>query len=294
MKDDGYSAEVGIHLEEIDPALLPASLMRLKLDDGALERYAEILTSLDPVRLRWDPDKKIHWVEDGAHRITVARKAGLAEIRARVSAGSYEDAFRAASRANDKHGVPITNADKRHRVEMALKHPEMSKWSSRRLAEACGVSPDFASRLRPEQLSSDDSSKTVGRDGKARPASRPRKPKPKPAPRAEPTPEPAVAAPAPVLPPSPEQPEPAPPAPPAPAPEPLAAPVAEPGPTPEPDPPPFDWKARSAEEEAAIVARYDAWPEVARAAFVIMLWNLASKLNERHPDVVFRTNVPFE
>lgn len=51
---------------------------------------------------------------------------------------------------------------------------EFPKLSSRAIAGLCGVSADFVSRIRPEQVSSHDtSSKLLGRDGKAYPARRP-------------------------------------------------------------------------------------------------------------------------
>lgn len=48
-------------------------------------------------------------------------------------------------------------------VETLLKDGEWAKWSDRQIAKACGVSNDFASRLRKSSLSSDDSEQTVER-----------------------------------------------------------------------------------------------------------------------------------
>lgn len=49
----------------------------------------------------------------------------------------------------------------------------MKRWSARRLAELCGVSPDFVSRIKPEEVSSDDT--VIGKDGVQQPARKPRK-----------------------------------------------------------------------------------------------------------------------
>jgi hypothetical protein len=85
-----------------------------------------------------------------------------------------------AAHANQKHGVPLTSADKRHRIKIALKNPNISKWSSRRIAEACCVSHTTVLEARPKESELEESSTStvVGKDGKAHPAKKPRKKKP--------------------------------------------------------------------------------------------------------------------
>lgn len=167
----GHIKAVRVDLREIDVRLRPASQMRVGLSEEAIDAYAGAIDHMPPVKLVYDRQAKTHWLVDGCHTIAAARRNGLDEIPAQITEGSYLDAFQAACRANDTHGVRVTNADKRRRVEEALKHPEMVKWSSRRLAEVCGVVPDTICRLRPEpELSESDSSKRVGRDGKSRSA----------------------------------------------------------------------------------------------------------------------------
>lgn len=41
MRDDGYGAEVGVEIDEIDADLRPASETRVRLDAEAIERYGE-------------------------------------------------------------------------------------------------------------------------------------------------------------------------------------------------------------------------------------------------------------
>lgn len=62
-------------------------------------------------------------------------------------------------------------ADKRRCVEIALR--EFPKLSSRAIADMCGVSHDFVSRLR--ELSLDDSPTRTSKDGKERPATQPKR-----------------------------------------------------------------------------------------------------------------------
>jgi hypothetical protein len=70
--------------------------------------------------------------------------------------------------------VRLTNADKRHRVEVALAYAEMSKWSNRRLADLCGVDHKTVANLRSGPTGENPRLATVGRDGRAR---RPRRKK---------------------------------------------------------------------------------------------------------------------
>ena len=69
----------------------------------------------------------------------------------------------------------------RRRVELALTHPVMSKWSQGAIAEACGVSQQMVSKLDTRAGHNGSDLKTTGKDGKQYPA----KPKPK-APRNDP------------------------------------------------------------------------------------------------------------
>jgi len=69
------------------------------------------------------------------------------------------------------NGLRRSHADKRRCVENALK--EFGGLSSRAIAGLCGVSNDFVSRNRLEQVSFNDTSPQVtGSDGKSYPATR--------------------------------------------------------------------------------------------------------------------------
>ena len=86
--------------------------------------------------------------------------------------------------ANRANGLPITNADKRRRVEAALADPAFSGWSNRRVADLCGVHHDTVDTIRPRVEVADSATsgtdKRLGRDGKLRPAAQPRRPRPEP------------------------------------------------------------------------------------------------------------------
>lgn len=161
---ESYSAPVWLDLCDIDPR--PACEVRVKQDEDAIKDYAEHWTDLPPIKVAVDATGK-HWTEDGAHRHRSGLLAGKAQIRCVVrSVNDYVEAFQAACRANEENrAVRLTNADKRHRVEVALKNEVMSRWSNRLIAEHCGVSEGFVRNLRPESGAHD--TQVVGKDGKS-------------------------------------------------------------------------------------------------------------------------------
>lgn len=147
--DDGYSDPVWIETDRIDTR--PACEMRAGVVDETIERYAESFDSLPPVLLIADLKDK-HWTADGSYRIAAAKKLGKKKIKCLVKSGTYLDAFREASKANDEHGQPATNADKRARVERALQLPELKAWSNRKIAEFCFVHPSTIDKRRSDVL----------------------------------------------------------------------------------------------------------------------------------------------
>lgn len=110
-----------------------------------------------------------YWLGDGFHRALANRAAGRTQIAVEVHAGTREDAIWYAAAANRTHGLRRSNADKRRAVEMALASSRAAGLSDRMLAAHVGVSHNFVGEVRRAlQLSSDDSSPRLGRDGKAR------------------------------------------------------------------------------------------------------------------------------
>jgi hypothetical protein len=168
--DNTIPTIVNIKISDIDPALQPASQMRVQLDQEAIEAYAAHLDAMPPVTLFYDSSIKTHWVADGCHTIKAYQSRNKTSVPARVQQGSYQDAFHAAARANTTHGLRITNADKQHRVEEALR--TWPKFSNRKIAEICGVDEKTVRNLKSTadspQLEPDQ--KTIGRDGKLRKA----------------------------------------------------------------------------------------------------------------------------
>ena len=84
-------------------------------------------------------DGSVHWLADGFHRVEASRRLGRVTVDANVHAGSKRDAVLHAIRANLRHGLRATRADKRRAVELMLRDADWSKWSDRAIGQQCGV-----------------------------------------------------------------------------------------------------------------------------------------------------------
>ena len=111
------------------------------------EQVAEGGLRFPPVILFTDGGD-FYWLGDGFHRVFAARKAGLSEIAAEVRQGTQRDAVLFGIGANRAHGLPRSNADKRHAVALLLADPEWSQWSDREIGRRCQVSHVHVSRVR--------------------------------------------------------------------------------------------------------------------------------------------------
>jgi ParB-like chromosome segregation protein Spo0J len=116
-------------------------------------------------------------VIDGAHRVAAARRLGLERIEARLFDGAPEDAFVEFVRRNVVHGLTLTLGERKRAGTRVLRaHP---RWSDRRVAELCALSPKTVARLRPaagacptEEGTQSDAGTREGRDRRVRPVRR--------------------------------------------------------------------------------------------------------------------------
>jgi len=136
--------------------------------DGVVTEYAEAMkagAAFPPVVIFRDP-KGVDWLADGFHRCAAAELAGLTEVHADVREGDRRAALLHAASANAQHGLRRTNADKRHAIGLVLK--SFSKWSDRKIAEACGV--DHKSVAAVRKATGEIPRSRQGADGKVRTA----------------------------------------------------------------------------------------------------------------------------
>lgn len=156
--------------------------MRESLDQSIVASFGEDMRTgavFPPVDVFHDGNK--YWLADGFHRFYAARDVKkLASMKATVHEGSVRDAVLFSVGANASHGVRRTNADKRRSVTTLLGDDEWSGWSDGIVAEKCGVSQPFVSKVRGQLItvmSCDDGQpsksrpvpqQTKGKDGKTR------------------------------------------------------------------------------------------------------------------------------
>jgi hypothetical protein len=76
-------------------------------------------------------------------------RMGLVEV-ARGVRGRGRD--RPQLMRNSDHGLPRSNEDKRRAVATLFNDPEWSRWSSRKIAKQCAVSPDLVDGNEPHCL----------------------------------------------------------------------------------------------------------------------------------------------
>lgn len=142
-----------------------ATQMRAGIDEGAIVEYSEAIKAgvkLPLPILYYDGDS--YFVGDGHHRLNAYATAGQTQISAEVRSGTQRDAILYAAGANAQHGLRRTNADKRRAVETLLRDEEWGKWPQGRIAEACGVSREYVSRVSKEVGASCDRSQDGSRE----------------------------------------------------------------------------------------------------------------------------------
>jgi len=91
-----------------------------------------------------------YWLADGFHRMFASKRADIKEISCDISKGTKRDAWIYSLGANDKHGLPRSNADKRRSIHRAINDIELCSLSDREIAKICNVSNMMIGRYRKE------------------------------------------------------------------------------------------------------------------------------------------------
>ena len=127
---------------------------RVELNQETVAEYAQAFTAgatFPPVVAFFDGAN--YWLADGFHRYFGARDAGESAIDAEIRTGTQRDAVLYSWGANDKHGLPRSNADKRHIVTVILKDEQGRQWSDRDIAKRFGFANSFVSKMRQSLFS---------------------------------------------------------------------------------------------------------------------------------------------
>ena len=153
---------------------------RTRIDNALAEEYAEAMRDgafFPPVIVY--SDGQISYLADGFHRVEAARRCGFLNIDAIVEQGTARDALWYALGANKAHGLRMSRADVRRAIELALR--EFPSRSNREIARQIGCGDQLVGEVRVKLESNGvihAVEKTVGADGKLRPAKRKAKPTP--------------------------------------------------------------------------------------------------------------------
>lgn len=145
---------------------------RVEINNEIVTEYAEaIKASAEFPAVVVFNDGVDNWLADGFHRFHAHTQAGKASIDADVRQGTLRDAKLYSFGANGKHGQRPTNADKRKSVSEMLADSEWAAWSQVKIADTCGVSIGFVSKMVHEAASFHGemikpATRTVERNGK--------------------------------------------------------------------------------------------------------------------------------
>ena len=128
----------------------PRAQAREERDPTTIDDYREKLqegVTFPPLVVFYDGET--YWLADGFHRLAAAQAASLETFACEVREGGLRDAILHAVGANAAHGLRRKNSDKRRAVMTLLQDPEWRAWSDHKIAQICGVSQPFVSKLRP-------------------------------------------------------------------------------------------------------------------------------------------------
>lgn len=147
--------------------------VRAATDDSVVSQYAERMTEGDqfpPIVLFHDGTS--YYLADGFHRLLAAQRNQWRDIDADVRAGTKQDALWFALGANKANGRQMTGADKRHAILLAF-----ATWPDRSaavLASQIGCTAQYVRDVRHQvQTSLQLPDRTIGRDGKSHPFTKP-------------------------------------------------------------------------------------------------------------------------
>lgn len=125
--------------------------VRASIKEEAVMRYATDLEGgsvFPPMRVFFDGTD--YWMSDGFHRYHAALRIGLATFPCEVETGTPRDALFFGSSANNLHGQPMDNADKRKVTMIFVEDFEWGEWSNAEIARKVGVSAPFVAKMRGE------------------------------------------------------------------------------------------------------------------------------------------------
>jgi len=125
---------------------------REKIDEEVVARYADRMQDGEvfPPATVFPRGDGFYWLADGFPRFFARRRIKAPNIECDVREGGLRDAMLCGMGANNLHGLPQSNADKRRNAHKILGDIEWQEMSDRKIAELLGVSHVFIGKLRKE------------------------------------------------------------------------------------------------------------------------------------------------
>ena len=88
------------------------------------------------------------FIADGFHRIAAYRLEGIDSIPARLHVGTKSEAIWYALQKNGRHGVPLTNAEKRNAANLAVLDPIIGNMTDKQISQRIGCSATLVAQAR--------------------------------------------------------------------------------------------------------------------------------------------------
>jgi hypothetical protein len=148
------SAAVVVETIPLDAIAQGGVQVRASMNAATVEAYAAAMAEgadFPPVSVVRIGDDPALVLVDGFHRAAAARKIGRTSILAQVhKVATRGEAIATASAANARHGLPLSNQDKRNAVVTALRDADLCQLTGRQLAAQLGVSHELVNKIRRE------------------------------------------------------------------------------------------------------------------------------------------------
>ncbi len=124
---------------------------RCRLDQNDIEEYAVGYRNEDPVPpIDVFNDGIDLWLADGFHRFEALLTIGRKTVYAHMHRGTVRNAILFGLSSNSRHGVRLTNEDKRKAILMMLEDEEWRAWSDREIGRRCGATHVMVMHCRSE------------------------------------------------------------------------------------------------------------------------------------------------
>lgn len=140
-------------LKLVQITMLPELQVRGMLNEAAVAEYRDLLdgeVEMDAVTIFADPKDadSPFWLSDGFHRASAYAQAGRDKIPCVILEGNQSDALEFSLGRNMKHGLAVTNAQKRAAVKRALEDARIRRFADKKIAKMCGVSASLVGQIR--------------------------------------------------------------------------------------------------------------------------------------------------